>query len=135
MASTFQLRVVTPKRQMLDEPVREVTAPGTAGEFGVLPEHVSFLGSLEIGLFRYKSEKGDRRLAVRGGFAEVASDVMTVLADDAAFPEDVDAEAARREASEAEAKLKSLSPLDADYATLDATRRWAEAKLALAGRS
>lgn len=135
MASSFQLRVVTPRRQMLDEPVREVTAPGTAGEFGVLPEHVSFLGSLEIGLFRFRSDKGERRLALRGGFAEVTNDVMTVLADDAAFPEDVDVEASRREAQDAEAKLKTLSPLDADYAAHDAARRWAEAKLALASRS
>jgi len=135
MANSFQLRVVTPKRQMLDEQVREVTAPGTEGEFGVLPEHVTFLGSLEIGEFRYRSDQGEQRLAVRGGFAEVADNVMTVLVDDAVFPKDIDAEASRREAAEASAQLKDLSPLDPEFESLDAARRWAETKAAVAARA
>ncbi len=49
MADHFQLRIVTPVRLVLDEVVREVTAPGTTGQFGVLPGHCTFLSSLETG--------------------------------------------------------------------------------------
>ena len=132
MADSFQLRIVTPGRQLFDAPVQEVTAPGTAGEFGVLPDHVTFLGSLEIGEFRFRTAQGEQRIAVRGGFAEVAGNVMTVLAADAAFAKDVDAAAAKSDAAAAEAALKDLSPLDPDYAVNDAARRWAETKIALA---
>jgi len=132
MADSFQLRVVTPGRLLLDGPVREVTAPGTAGEFGVLPDHVTFLGSLEIGEFRYRTDQGDQRLAVRGGFAEVANNIMTVLVDDAVFPQDVDKAAARTDADAATTAMAGLSPMDPDYAASSAVLRWAEARLALA---
>lgn len=132
MSTHFQLRVVTPNRQLLDEQVREVTAPGTVGEFGVLPDHITFLSSLEIGPFTYRTDGGTRRLAIRGGFAEVVDNVMTVLADDAVFPENVNVESARAKAQEAEAALKALSPIDDQYAALEAERRWALAQVEVA---
>lgn len=132
MATAFQLRIVTPSRLLLDEQVREVTGPGTLGEFGVLPDHITFLTSLEIGAMSYRTDRGVQRLAVRGGFAEVASNVMTVLADDATFPEDIDAAKARTDLQAAEAQLKDLSPLDDAYADADAGRRWAQARLEIA---
>ena len=136
MRDAFELKVVTPRRLLLEEEVREVTAPGTVGEFGVLPDHITFLTSLEIGSMSYRGERGTLRLAVRGGFAEVANNVMTVLADDAVFAEDIDTAAARTDLQEAEAKLRGLSPLDDAYAGLDADRRWAQARIeaASAGR-
>jgi len=130
MRNTFQLRIVTPNRLLLDEEVREVTGPGTVGEFGVLPDHITFLTSLEIGALSYRSERGAGRLAVRGGFAEVVDNVMTVLADDAAFADDIDAAAARTDLEAADAELKDLSPLDESFAAADANRRWALARLA-----
>ena len=132
MATAFQLRIVTPNRLLLDEQVREVTGPGTLGEFGVLPDHITFLTSLEIGAMSYRTDRGVQRLAVRGGFAEVASNVMTVLADDATFPENIDAAQARSDLQAAEAQLKDLSPLDDAYADADAGRRWAQARLEVA---
>ena len=133
MATAFQLRIVTPNRLLLDEPVREVTGPGTLGEFGVLPDHITFLTSLEIGALSYRSERGTQRLAVRGGFAEVANNVMTVLADDAALAQDIDPAKARADLQAAEAQLKDLSPLDDAYVATDAGRRWAQARLDLSG--
>jgi len=135
MPDAFELRVVTPRRLLLEEKVREVTAPGTIGEFGVLPDHITFLTSLEIGTMSYRDAGGAHRLAVRGGFAEVLNNVMTVLADDAAFAEDIDVATARSDLQEADAKLRGLSPLDEAYAGLDAARRWAQARIeAAAGR-
>jgi F-type H+-transporting ATPase subunit epsilon len=132
MKETFQLRVVTPTRQLLDEPVSEVTAPGTVGEFGVLPEHTTFLSSLEIGTLSYRSNRAVRRLAIRGGFAEVTDDVMTVLAEAAQFADEIDAAKAQEDLRAAEARLKDRSPLDEEYPLADADRRWAEARLATA---
>ncbi len=129
MATAFQLRIVTPNRLLLDEQVREVTGPGTLGEFGVLPDHITFLTSLEIGTMSYRTDRDVRRLAVRGGFAEVIDNVMTVLADDAALPEDIDSIRVRNDLQAAEAQLKDLSPLDDAYVAAEASRRWAQARL------
>ncbi len=131
MRDSFELRIVTPCRLLLDEPVREVTAPGTVGEFGVLPDHITFLTSLEIGTLSYRTDRGVQRLAVRGGFAEVVDNVMTVLADDAAFAEDIDPTAARTDLQAAEAQLQALSPIDDAFPTADANRRWAQARIDL----
>ncbi|HVN85342.1 MAG TPA: ATP synthase F1 subunit epsilon [Candidatus Binatia bacterium] len=132
MAETFQLRIVTPTRQLLDEPVDEVTAPGSAGEFGVLPEHITFLSSLEIGTLTFRSGRTTRRLAIRGGFAEVADDVMTVLADAAQFAEEVDSTKVQAERLDAETRMQEHSPLEEAYQLAAADRRWAEVRLALA---
>ncbi|HUI24994.1 MAG TPA: F0F1 ATP synthase subunit epsilon [Candidatus Kryptonia bacterium] len=133
MSDAFQLRIVTPTRQLLDESVNEVTAPGTVGEFGVLPQHTTFLSSLEIGPLSFRSGRTTRRIAVRGGFAEVADDVMTVLADAAQFAEEIDSAKAQADLRDAEARMKDYSPLDDDYLLADADRRWAELRLTLAG--
>jgi F-type H+-transporting ATPase subunit epsilon len=134
MATAFQLRIVTPTRLLLDEQVREVTGPGTLGEFGVLPDHITFLTSLEVGTMSYRTDRDVRRLAVRGGFAEVLDNVMTVLAADAVFPEDIDTLRVRGELEAADADLLELSPLKDAYAAADNRRRWALARLALAAR-
>lgn len=110
MAGTFKLRVVTPERELLDDEVEEVTAPGAAGEFGVLPDHINFLTTLAPGRIVYRM--GGRRhvLAVFGGYAEVVDNVMTVLADGAEEQGQIDLEAAKRVAGEAEARLAELAP-------------------------
>jgi len=87
----MHLRIVTPLRPIVDAEVTELIAPGSEGEFGVLPQHVNFLGSLKPGIVSY-TEAGVRiRVVISGGYAEVRQDVVTILADDAQMPEEVDA--------------------------------------------
>ena len=134
MRNTFELRVVTPRSLLLEETVREVTGPGTLGEFGVLPEHITFLTSLECGVLRFRTDSGERRVALRGGFAEVVDDVMTVLADEAVFVEDIDVAAAQADLQTAETQLRGLSPADTGYAAAETNRRWAATRIGAAGR-
>ena len=129
MADRFQLRVVTPTSETVNETVFEVTAPGTVGEFGILPDHAAFLSSLEIGVIRYRGAAGERRVAIREGFAEISDNVMTVLSEEAAT--EIDGESARADLQAARAKLADLSVFNEGYQDADADRRWAEARLAL----
>jgi F-type H+-transporting ATPase subunit epsilon len=80
MADRLRLIVLTPERQLVDELVREVTAPGAYGQIGVLPNHAALVTVLEAGPLSYKTDRGESRLTIEGGFAEVRDDVMTVLA-------------------------------------------------------
>lgn len=102
MAETLRLLLVTPERTLLDEEVDEVRAPGTVGEFGVLPNHITFLSSLQAGRLEYTRSNQSTRLALSGGFAEVVDNVMTVLADSAELADEIDLEAARTALGEAE---------------------------------
>jgi F-type H+-transporting ATPase subunit epsilon len=130
MAGTFRLRIVTPERELLDEDVEEVTAPGAAGEFGVLPDHIAFLTVLAPGRLIYKT--GGRRhvLAVFGGYAEVADNVMTVLADGAELVSEIDAQRAELTLREAEAKLADIDPAAPDFAVLRRAVEQSTARLA-----
>ena len=134
MAETLRLRVVTPQRLLLDEEADEVTAPGTVGEFGVLPNHITFLSSLEPGRLTYKRSGQARTLAVGGGFAEVVDNVMTVLADSAEFANEIDVERARAALRAAEESLKTLAANDPAFAEAQAARQRAQARLDVAGR-
>jgi len=101
----MQLKLITPERQVLDTEVEEVYAPGVAGEFGVLPGHITFMTALTVGVLRYKSQGREHFVSVSGGFVEVLNDTVTVLADTAEQAEEIDAERAKRAEERARAAL------------------------------
>ena len=133
MAETLRLLLVTPERTLLDEEVDEVRAPGTVGEFGVLPNHITFLSSLQAGRLEYMRGNQSTHLALSGGFAEVVDNVMTVLADSAELADEIDLEAAHTALGEAEEQLKTLGETDPDYAETAQARQWAQARVDVAG--
>jgi len=133
MSDEFQLRVVTPRAAVVDQTVLEVTAPGTVGEFGVLPDHANFLSSLESGKLSFRDPRGVRNYAIREGFAEVSDNVMIVLTEAAEPAAEIDAARARADLQAAEAELEQLAPIDPTFAEADAKRRWAQARLEVAG--
>jgi F-type H+-transporting ATPase subunit epsilon len=107
-ATSFRLRIVTPERLLLDEEVEEVTAPGAAGEFGVLPDHITFLTTLGPGRLIYRIGTQRHVIAIFGGYAEVVDNVMTVLADGAEPARQIDLESAKQAQHEAEGALANL---------------------------
>jgi F-type H+-transporting ATPase subunit epsilon len=84
MANKLHFDLVSPERLLLSEDVDMVTLPGSEGEFGVLPGHAPVLSTLRPGIVEVKGvEDPFGRLFVRGGFAEVNADQVTVLAEEA----------------------------------------------------
>lgn len=105
----LRLKVVTPVRVVVETEADEVTLPAALGALGVLPGHAPLLATLRIGELSYRSAGADHYLAVQRGFAEIASDAVTVLADVAELPSEIDVEAARQEKAAAEAALRSAA--------------------------
>ncbi len=128
MADTLRLRLVTPERLLLDEEVDEVTAPGTVGEFGVLPEHATFLSALQPGRLSYKQNGQTQSLAVSDGFAEVVDNLMTVLCTEAAYASEIDAAQAQEAVRAAEITLDNLSPTGPDFEDARHTLRLAQVR-------
>jgi F-type H+-transporting ATPase subunit epsilon len=81
MADRLRLRVYTPKSELVDSDVREVTAEGAFGQIGILPDHAALVTALEPGILAYREDGRVVRLQLGGGFAEVRDNVVTVLAD------------------------------------------------------
>jgi F-type H+-transporting ATPase subunit epsilon len=93
----LQCVVVTPEKAVLDEPAEFVSLPMFDGELGVLPGRAPLIGRLGPGELRIQQRGTSKRLFVDGGFAQVRSDVVTVLTPRATPAADIDAQAARQE--------------------------------------
>ena len=84
MAGSLQLEIATPERLLVSEAVEFVVAPGSEGDFGVLPNHCPFLTSLRAGAIRYDRNGQQSEIRISGGFAHVANNRVIILADPAA---------------------------------------------------
>src|SRR5712692_7845651 len=92
----LQCVLVTPERAVLDEPVDFVALPMYDGELGVLPGRAPLIGRLGYGELRIRHGATTRRFFVNGGFAQVRSNVVTVLTPRALRGEDIDVNAVTR---------------------------------------
>ena len=102
MAGTFKFELVTPERMALSQDATQVLVPGVEGEFTVLPGHAPVISALRPGVIEVVLPDASKtRIFVKGGFAEVDADHLTVLAERALAVESMDA-AAELEAAEAE---------------------------------
>ena len=114
MAEQLQLEVVTPERRLLSEQVNSVTVPGRGGELGILPGHAPLISDLQTGVLSYNEDGTTFQLHVSGGFVEVDGDHVSVLAEIAERPEEIDAARARRAREIAEKRLSGQSGTDID---------------------
>jgi len=127
MASSLYLEVVTPQRTVLSTEVNSVVVPATEGYLGVLSNHAPIITGLQAGLIKYRLEGKNYYLAVSSGFMEVSQNKVTILADTAEKPEEIDRERALAAKERAEKRLKERPPgLDvarAEFALRRATTR------------
>lgn len=128
----LKLQVVTPTRTVVATEADSVELPGELGYLGILPGHTPLITVLKAGVLTYRDGSDERSLAIAAGFAEIANDSVTVLADQAEAPAEVDVAAAERERSGAEEELKTASrdSLDGIRARLEL----AQARLAITKR-
>ena len=133
MADTFKLEIVTPEKKVVDTAAEEVQIPGKNGYLGVLPGHAPLITELAVGEITYSENSQELHLAVAWGFAEVLPDKVTILAETAERPSEIDVERARKSKERAEQWLTSGDTnVDVERA-LDALHR-AEARLDVAAK-
>jgi F-type H+-transporting ATPase subunit epsilon len=133
MTDTFKLEIVTPEKKVVDTAAEEVQIPGKNGYLGVLPGHAPLITELAVGEITFRENSSEQRLAVAWGFAEVLPNKVTILAETAERPSEIDVERARKAKDRAEQLLASGdTTVDVDRA-LDALHR-AETRLAVAAK-
>jgi len=98
----LKLEIVTPEKRIVDTEADSVTVPTASGEAGILPNHAPLISALKPGVLTYSGRGGTERIAIGGGFVEVNSDKVSVLADTAETADEINAEQARLERDAAE---------------------------------
>ena len=133
MANTFQVRLLTPEREVFSGAAAHLYARGTVGYFGVLAGHAPLLTALEPGLLSIRDAAGhSEHYVVTGGFLEVSDNRATVLADAAEHASEIDAAAAERALAEAHRRLAAPHLGSHGEAEIDRERLSAHAEQAAA---
>ena len=121
--NSIQLVVVTPVNQLLSEAVTEVQLPGADGYLGVLPGHAPLITELGIGELTYKTANGQTGLlAIIRGFAEVLPERVSVLAETAERPEEIDVNRAQQALKRAQELIAKGGDIDWDRASASLQR-------------
>lgn len=135
MASSLTVEIVTNERIVLSESdVEMVSAPGSEGMMGILPNHAPLVTTLSAGELRIKKAGTEQSMVVFGGFMEVLPNKVIVLADVAEKVEEIDikrAEEARKRAEEAIARGGGDS---VDLAEAEARLQRAQVRLRISDR-
>lgn len=119
MADKLHFSLVSPAKELFSGEVDNVIAPGSDGEFGVLVNHAPFMTTLRNGVVRVlEGDTVKMRIFVRGGFADITSAGLTILAEEARMLDDVKTEDVQAEMEATLLKIQSLDKDDSNRAIL-----------------
>jgi len=80
----MKLEIVTPLGVIFDDEIKQVTLPGSEGEFGVLPEHASLVSLLDTGIIVIETKDGkELSVAVNAGYVKVEEEKTLCVVDGA----------------------------------------------------
>ena len=113
---------------VLARDVEMVSLRGGGGELGILPRHMALATSVKPGLIKLKLPEGEVFIPVSGGFLEVLPTRITLLADTAELPQEIDADRAEKAKSRAEQRLSGRVD-GLDVARAEAALARAQARL------
>src|SRR5271155_187871 len=136
MADTnqIQVRLVTPYSILVDQGAAAAELPGLSGYMEILPGHAPLLSELGSGEVRiHGGEAGKQKYHVSWGFVEVLPERVTILADEAQKPEEIDTAAAQRELDEGHKMWNEAGDSEEKYTEANEVIADAESKLVSAG--
>ena len=126
----LHLEIVTPEKVLESREVDTLIAPGTEGEFGILPGHINFLSGIVPGELRYNDGSKWVYICVTSGFAEVSGDRVSILVDSAERADDIDLVRAQSSMERAKERLaKDRSSKDIDFLRAEAALKRATARI------
>lgn len=116
MAELFQLQIMSPNRVFYDGKVSMVEMTTGEGEIGVYANHLPVTTTLEPGIVRIHEESGIREAAIHAGFVVILQDKVTLMAEVAEWPDEIDVNRAE------EAKIRAERRLASTEANLNVSR-------------
>jgi len=117
MSKKLNLKIITPQKVLLEEEVDAVYSHSVEGEFGILPDHVSYMTPLDVGVTEYIKNNQKEFICTIGGILQVKDNLVTILSDNAEFGEQIDITRANAAKERAETRLRTgATDVDADRA-------------------
>ncbi len=121
----FTVEIITPDRIFYHGEASMVEFNTVEGEIGILKDHIPLTTVLAPGIVTISEENESKKAVVHAGFAEVLGDKVTLLAEIAEWPDEIDLDRAKRAEERARERLSKRS------ADLDVTRAELALKKAL----
>lgn len=90
--ATFHFELVSPEKLIFTGDVDQVDVPGEEGEFGIFAGHAPYVATLKPGVLTIHGDGEPKRIVVYGGMAEMGSQGLTVLAEQAVPVAELDAD-------------------------------------------
>lgn len=131
---TLNVSVVTPDGPVLEGSYEMVSCRAESGELGILPGHIPLVAPLAISSVRLKKDGNTDYVAVSGGFIEVRPDKVTILAQAAEKPSDIDVDRAQRAKERAEQRLAQVKSEEIDFKRAQLALRRAINRIDVAGK-
>jgi len=131
MPDTFQIEIVTAEKMVVKDEAEEMQIPGKNGYLGILPGHAPLITELAVGEIAYRRGGSTHYLSVAWGFAEVMPDKVTILAETAERPDEIDISRAQEAKRRAEEEFKTGKTED-DFTDAEDALKRAETRLDVA---
>ena len=103
--NTFKVSIITPERSFYEGEATMVEFNTAEGEIGVLPKHIPLTTVIAPGICTITEVEGQKKAAIHAGLAEVLPDKVTLLAEIAEWPEEIDVERAKSAEERARERL------------------------------
>ena len=129
--AAFHFELVSPERLLFSGDVEAVAVPGTEGQFTVMKGHAATMSTLKPGIVEVDRGSSKQRLFVRGGFADVSSTGLTILAEQAFPVEELDLARIEREIKNAQEDVADATGDDARRMAVEKIAQLQEVKAAL----
>ena len=109
MADLFKLHVITPERRFYDGEASMVELSATEGDIGVYRNHIPLTAIVAPGVLKIHEEGGVKEAALMSGFIEILPERITIMAEVAEWPDEIDGNRAEEARIRAERRLKEES--------------------------
>ena len=109
MADLFKLHVITPERRFYDGEASMVELTTTEGDIGVYRNHIPLTAIVAPGVLKIHVEGEVKEAALMSGFIEILPERITIMAEVAEWPDEIDGNRAEEARIRAERRLKEES--------------------------
>tara|TARA_A100001388_G_scaffold114174_1_gene84039 strand:- start:274 stop:678 length:405 start_codon:yes stop_codon:yes gene_type:complete len=106
---SISLKVLAPNQNVYEGDAEEVILPSTTGQIGVLPGHISLVTAIDIGVLRLRINSQWMSIALMGGFAEIESDEVIVLVNNAEIGSEINLQNAEQDLKDAKLAISKFS--------------------------
>ena len=107
MADGMRVKIITPEKQFYEGDVTMVELTTTEGNIGVYPNHIPLTAVVAPGVLTIHEEGEKKQASLISGFITILPDSVTIMAEVAEWPDEIDFKRAEEARVRAERRLSS----------------------------